>query len=408
MRQETRNRVLKNTALYSFVAIVFLGISFGTSLTIGNFSNFLPYLPENLERMSVSLILIPAVGCVTFFYLAGIFGVVFEGKINQILVGSFYSAGIVSFLGFFLIMRPQTRLTGLLLMGGFAVFVTNSVFSAFSEIWNLTSVKMISRSATLFILGQVVIQLINETMVPSELLLNQGQISVVNEIVLWTFTSSSILSLFGMLKNSKNGYFSSIGSMTSSIAFVLGIGVLGSIYLSFVQGNLVEVSPVMEQLSPYIEWTGIVLLAAVVFTVMRRGMTRTLISPAVIGSWSKHVQDTSLNKGEKLTELTGILDHFILEGKKENILVRFFHFLRENRVSEEEMRLVLMELINYEDDPPPGFSVRGSHQAIENKNQFERMNVLERTVRRINSLDLPDSERLLDLRSFKETNGVLM
>ncbi len=72
------------------------------------------------------------------------------------------------------------------------------------------------------------------------------------------------------------------------------------------------------------------------------------------------------------------------------------------------MRLVLMELINYEDNPPPGFSVRGSFQAIENKNQFERMNVLERTVRRINSLDLPDTERLLDLRSFQETDGVLM
>ncbi|NIW14657.1 MAG: hypothetical protein GWN31_12185, partial [Candidatus Thorarchaeota archaeon] len=124
MKQETRNRILKNTGLYIFVAIVFLGISFGTNLTIGDFSNFLPYLPENLERMSISLILVPAVGCVTFFYLAGIFGVVFEGKINQVLVGSFYAAGIVAFLGFFLIMRPQTRLTGLLLMGGFAVFVT--------------------------------------------------------------------------------------------------------------------------------------------------------------------------------------------------------------------------------------------------------------------------------------------
>lgn len=378
-------------------------MSFGTKLTIGNFSNFLPYLPENLERLSISLILVPAVGGVTFLYLAGVFGLVFEGKINQVLIGSLYSAGIVAFLGFFLIMRPQTRMTGLLIMGGFAIFVTYNIFSALSETWNIPSIRIISRSATLFILGQVVIQLIKETMIPSELFLSQKQIIIINDIILWAFTSSSILSLFGILKNSKNGYLSSIGSMTSSIAFVLGISVLGSIYFSFVQGRLVEVSPVMEQLSPYVEWTGIVLLAAVVFTVMRRGMTSTLISPAIVGGWSKHVQDTSLTKGEGLSELTGILDHFITEGKRENVLVRLFHFLRENRVSEEEMRLVLMELINYEDDPPPAFSFRGGSQVIENKNQFQRMNVLERTVRRINSLDLPDSERLPDLRNFQES-----
>jgi hypothetical protein len=403
VKRDTRNRVLRNTGLYLFIATVFMVISLGTNLTVGHFSNFLPYLPDDLKVLDISLILIPAIGGITFIYLAGIFSMIFEGKLNQVLIGSLYSAGIVGFLAFFLMMRPNTRMTGFLIMGVFSLFVLYTLFSSLADVWRIPAVRVIAGSATLFISGQIIIQLVIEVMAPSDVLLNAEQIVLLNEIINWGFTTASVLTLFGIFKDSRNSYLSSIGSMTSSYAFVLGISMLGSIYLSFIRGRMTDVSPVITELSPYVEWTGIVLIAAMVFTIMRRGMTRSMISPAVVGSWAKHVQDTSLTKGEQLDELTGIIDDFVERGNREHLLVRLFHFLRENRVSEEEMKLVLSEVINFRDKDPPAFSLRGSSKEIEEANVYERMGVLMRTVRRINSLDLPESQLLPDLRIFEKS-----
>jgi hypothetical protein len=369
-------------------------VSFGTELTIGDLGYFLPYLPETIRLLKVSLIFIPLLGGFTFIYLAGVFSKLFDGRINQVIVGNLYSAGIVGFLAFFLIMKPDTRLTGLLILGGFGVFMLYYVLSTLADVRNIWALRVVSGSVTLFVIGEILVQLVESIFMPSQKLLTFEQILLLKEILFWGFTAASLLALVGIFKTSRNSYLASVGGITSSYIFTLGISLIGSLYLTFIRGTLTEVSPVLSQLSPYIEWMGIVLIAGMVFTVMRRGMSRSMISPAEIGSWSKHVQDTSLYKGEKLYEFTGIINGFIEEGARDHLLVKLFNFLRENRASEAEMSSVLSELINYEDQRVPSFSFAGNAEAIRRSNKSRRMEVLERTVRRIRSLEIKPFGRM--------------
>ncbi|MFP3950865.1 MAG: hypothetical protein ACLFVP_01790 [Candidatus Bathyarchaeia archaeon] len=402
MKRETRRRVIRSTMLYLLVAGVFLTISFATKYTIGDFDLFLPYLPSTLKSVSLSKILIPVVGGSTFIYLAGIFGCLFEGQLNQVFVGSFYSAGIVGFLAFYLILQPDTRFSGLLILAGFSVFVIYSVFSTLADIWNVWAVRIIAGSVAIFAMGEIIVNLMGAVLAPSEALLTIEQIIVLKEVLFWGFTAACMLNLTGVFKTSRNSYLASIGGITSNYLFSIPISLIGSLYVSFVNGRLLEVSPVIAQLRPYIEWTGIVLVAGMIFTVMRRGMNRSMMSPTEFGSWSKHIQDTSLTKGERLSEFTQIIDNFIEEGARSQLLVKLFTFLRENRASEAEVAQVLSELINYEDERLPAFSFTGRAEDIRQANRDSRMAVLNRTVRRIKSLDI---NPLRDVEESSELYG---
>jgi hypothetical protein len=158
--------------------------------------------------------------------------------------------------------------------------------------------------------------------------------------------------------------------------------------VNFISGNLTEVSPVMEQLSPYVEWTGIVIVGAFIFQIMRQGMSESMMVPTEIGNWSKHIQDTSATKGKALKDFTEIIEQFIQKGEKERLLVKLFAFLSDNRASEREMSDSLEEFIRYEDEKFPHFSKRGTSDKIEEQNRERRMLVLQRTVQRINDLGL--------------------
>ena len=59
--------------------------------------------------------------------------------------------------------------------------------------------------------------------------------------------------------------------------------------------------------------------------------------PTEIGEWGKHIQDTSSTKGKQLRDFTEIREEFVHDGRKEDLTVKLFRFLNENRASEKEM-----------------------------------------------------------------------
>jgi hypothetical protein len=166
------------------------------------------------------------------------------------------------------------------------------------------------------------------------------------------------------------------------------LSLIATLYINFISGSLTEVSPVIKQLSPYVEWTGIVIIGAFIFQIMRRGMTESMMVPTEIGSWVKHIQDTSATKGKALKDFTEIIDEFIQRGQKERLIVKLFRFLNENRASENEMAETLEEFIKYENQMFPHFSRRGTSDKIEEMNRERRMQVLQKTVERITALGL--------------------
>jgi len=390
MDAENRSRLIRSTALYLFVAGVLGGISLMTPFTVGDFGSFLPYMPEALVNEGIGLVLLPILGGITLFYAAAVLSIVFEGRLNRVLVSGMIAGGFTIIIALFMMLQPinlATQTAGLLVMVAFTVFFAYNLLAAVAAIREQHYIRVVSGAATIFIIGQICVQLVNLYMVTPGVPESDTAI-LIKEMFTWGFGAAAAVTLVGIFRDSKNPYMAQVGSIASSYPFVMAMSLIGTLYFNFVSGRLIQVNPVISQLSPYVEWTGIVIVGALIFTVVRRGMQESMMVPFEAGVWAKHVQDLSPTKGKALEDFTGIIDEFVKEGHKDRILVKLFRFLEENRATEPETASTLRELINYEDDRPPSFARRGSAERVEKQNQERRMELLKRTVDRINQLGL--------------------
>lgn len=390
MEHETRGRLIRATVLYIFVLAILGILSFASSVTVGDVASFLPYIPEAMAPAGIYIILVPVIVGLTFFYLASLIGVLFEGNINSVIISGLYAGGFASLIIVFMILQPvseATQVAGYLFMGSFAVYFLYSILATIAKLRNQFYIRVISGSLAIFIIGQMCVQLVNLYMVVPGVP-ESGQVTLIKSMLTWGFSAASVVTLVGIFRDSRNPYLAQIGGIASNYFFVVSLSLIGTLYINFMSGALTEVNPVIKQLSPYVEWTGIVIIGAFIFQIMRRGMTESMMVPTEIGSWTKHIQDTSATKGKSLKDFTEIIDEFIQQGYKERLIVKLFRFLNENRASENEMSDSLVEFIKYEDQTFPHFARRGTSEKIEEMNRERRMLVLKKTVDRINALGL--------------------
>ncbi len=390
MEKETRTGLIRATGGYLVVALILLGISFGTPLTIGEIGSFLPYIPEDLSSVGVYVLFIPLLVGISLFYLASLIGALFEGRINNVIVSGLYAGGFASFIIVFMILQPMseaTQVAGYLFLGSYAVYFIYTLISLIAELRNQNYIRVISGALAIFIVGQVCVQMVNLYMVIPGVPESE-QVSLIKEMLNMGFAVASGITLVGIFKDSRNVYLAQFGGIASNYFFVTSLSLIGTLYLNFIGGRLTEVNPVIRQLSPYVEWTGVVIVGAFIFTVMRRGMSETMMVPTELGDWGKHIQDTSSTKGKQLRDFTEIIEEFVHAGKKEYLTVKLFRFLNENRASEQEMGESLKELIHYEDQKHPNFAKRGASKKVDENNQERRMQILAKTVQQINGLGL--------------------
>ena len=405
MEAENRGRLIRATVLYLFVAVVLSGISFATPYTVGDFGTFLPYLPDSLIHVGISVVLLPLLAGITLWYLGALLSIIYEGKLNRVIVSGLYAGGFAAIIAVFMVLQPisePSKMAGYLVIAAFALFFTYNILSAVAEIRDQFYIRVISGSATIFIIGQIAIQMVNLYMTTPGVPVS-GQVLLIRDMLNWGFAVAAAITMIGIFRDSRNPYLSEIGGIAASYFFVLAMSLIGTLYVNFITGRLKAVSPVIEQLSPYVEWTGIVIVGALIFTVMRRGMKESMMTPIEVGPWVKHIQDTSATKGKSLTDFTEILDEFVRDGKKERVLVKLFMFLDENRAAEAEITVTLRELINYEDERPPSFSRRGTSDRIERVNQERRLELLGRTVEGIDRLGLGGLLRKPEQRVSQES-----
>ncbi len=390
MENETRSRLIRATGMYFFVVAILAILSFASRVTIGDVGSFLPYIPEEMAPAGIYIIMVPVMVALTFFYLASLIGSLFEGKINRVIISGLYAGGFASLIIVFMILQPvseDTTVAGYLFMGSFAVYFLYSILATIAELRSQFYIRVIAGALSIFIIGQVCVQLVNLFMVIPGVPESE-QVTLIKEMLNWGFNVASMITLVGIFKDSRNPYLAQIGGIAANYFFVVSLSLIGTLYINFISGSLTDVSPVIKQLSPYVEWTGVVIIGAFIFQIMRRGMTESMMVPTEIGSWTKHIQDTSATKGRALKDFSEIIDEFIQKGHKEKLLVKLFRFLNENRAAENEMADSLEEFIKYEDQKFPHFSRRGTSDKIEEMNKERRMQILQKTVKRINALGL--------------------
>lgn len=390
MPSEDRSSIIRASVLYVvFTAIMGL-LSFATPYKVQDFGTLLPYIPTNLKDADVGVLLIPIIVGVTLFYLGVMINYFFEGRLTQVLVFGLYAAAFVSVFAVYMILQPlsaATQYAGFLVFGAYAAYFTYTMLSMMAEIRGQHYLRVVSGSALTFVLGQICIQLVNVYMtdpsvpVPSE-------VALIRDMLRWGFAAASVVTLFGIFRESRNAYLVQVGGIASNTFLVMAVSLIGTLYIYFLNGRLISVAPVIAPLAKYVEWTGVVILGALIFTIMRRGMSESLMAPGELGSWVKHIQDISPTKGKALENFTVIIDEFITDGRKDRLLVKLFIFLDENRASETEVTQTLGEIINYESEQYPSFSKRGVSDRIERMNQKNRMEILQRTLNKINSLGL--------------------
>jgi hypothetical protein len=194
---------------------------------------------------------------------------------------------------------------------------------------------------------------------------------------------AAVFTLFAVFKDSENPYLSSFGGLASNYLVSVSISLISGLYYGFFLGGLAELAPGISQLTPYVEWTGICIFAALMFTVMRRGMQRSIMVRNRLGDWRKHLQQVTTYKGDRFVGFTEMIEEFVTHGNKDRLLVKLALFLNENHVPDDEISELLGELIKYRDEEKPDISRRGRALVIDNRNMESRLAILQRTISRM-------------------------
>ena len=408
MEKEVKRRILRNSALYGVFAALVLWLVFFNEFTIGDFRGFLPYLPDQLMSTSISVVLIPLLVSVSVFYAASIFSAAFEGTLNDVIVSNLYAIGFAAFFALSLIYSPGSKMLnsmGYLFLEAFVVLLIYNSIATLSRVWKAHAVKAVVASATIYIEGQIAMRLLALFVGSSGAPLPGDLVAALNELLNLGFTVAAAVSILAILKTSRNPTLSAVGGVASNYPFVVSVCVIGSLYFNYFRGTLMYVSPGIANLSPYIEWTAICIVAALIYTRTRKGIQTSMTTRAQLGDWIKHMQEVSTYKGDRFVGFTETVNDFIEHGQRDLLLVKLSMFLNDNRVGDEEISLLLSDLINYEDEKKPVFSIKGRASDIEKENEARRRRVLQGTVSKILPLGFGGSAGLRSPRPGDEVRS---
>jgi hypothetical protein len=372
---------LRRTALYGLFAGILGWLIYFNDYTLRDLGNFLPMSPQ-MASMSLEVILIPLLASITIFYVASIVGIVFEGVLAEVLAGTLYAAGFASFFALLLILQPGENINqaGYLLSAAFGVVLANNIVSTLARLRKSQALKAVAVSATIFLEGQIALRLISILIGASGASMPPGLAEAIAEFLSLGITIAAVFTLFAAFKASGNAYLAALGGIASNYLFSVSLSVIGALYYGFFLGGLSAFAPSIKNLSPYVEWTGICIFAAIIFTVMRRGMQGSIMVRNRLGEWRKHLQQVTTYKGDRFVGFTEVVDDFIEGGNRERLLVKLALFLHENQAGDDEISGLLAELINYEDEESPDLARTGRSEAIENQNKLKRLDLLQRTI----------------------------
>ena len=384
MSSSERSPFLRRTIIYGLFAGILVYLIYFKDFTLGDLGNFLPMSPQ-IGSISLEIILIPLLASITIFYIASIVGIAFEGILAEVLAGTLYAAGFASFFALFLILQPgqSTHQAGYLLSAAFGVILVNNLVSTLARLRKSQALKAVAVSATIYLEGQIALRLISLLIGASGASMLPGLAEAITEFLSLGITIAAIFTMFAAFKASGNAYLAALGGIASNYLFSVSLSLIGALYYSFFLGGLSAFAPSIRNLSPYVEWTGICIFAAIIFTIMRRGMQGSIMVRNRLGEWQKHKQQVTTYKGDRFVGFTSVVDDFIEHGNREKLMVKLALFLHENQAGDDEISGLLAELINYEDEKSPALSRAGRAEAIANQNKLRRLDLLQRTIANI-------------------------
>lgn len=375
---------MRSTFLYGIFAVFMVWLIYFNEFKLGGLGHFLP-MSEKMAQMSLDILLVPLLASVSVFYAGVVVNRALEGPLAELLVGSLYAGGFATFFALFLILNPgeMVNQAGILLSAAFVVLLAYNSLATVSRLRRLPALRASAISATIYLEGQIIYRVIALLIKSSSSTTPPELITAVGEFVNLGVSIAAVFTLMAVFKTSGNPYLSALGGIASNYLFSVSLSLIGALYYGFFLGGLSSFAPSISNLSPYVEWTGICVFAALIFTVMRRGMQGSIIVEDRLGQWKKHLQDVTTYKGDRFVGFTEIIDDFVERGDKQRLLIRLTLFLHENHIADDEISRLLAELIGYEDQKKPAISRSGRAVVIDDENMDRRLEVLQRTITRI-------------------------
>jgi hypothetical protein len=398
---------MRSTFLYGIFVVFMVWLIYFNEFKLGGLGHFLP-MSEKMASMSLDILLVPLLASVSVFYAGVVVNRALEGPLAELLVGSLYAGGFATFFALFLILNPgeMVNQAGVLLSAAFAVLLAYNALATVSRLRRNPALRAAAISATIYLEGQIIYRVIALLIKSSSSTTPPELITAVGEFVNLGVSIAAVFTLMAVFKTSGNPYLSALGGIASNYLFSVSLSLIGALYYGFFLGGLSSFAPSISNLSPYVEWTGICVFAALIFTVMRRGMQGSIIVEDRLGQWKKHLQDVTTYKGDRFVGFTEIIDEFVEKGDKQRLLIRLTLFLHENHVADDEISRLLAELIGYEDQKKPAISRSGRAVVIDDENMDRRLKVLQRTITRIVPSGVQGVSASLGARANTEQAGV--
>ena len=384
MNRDARRSFIRSTVIFTLFAALLLWLILYNDYRLGDLGSFLP-MSEQMTPLSINIILVPLAVSATIFYIATLVGIFLEGPIAEITLGTLYAAGFGAFFSLFLILNPNAKIgqAGYYLMAAFAVLLVYNMISTISKLKDRSSVRSLAISATIFAEGQIAVRLVALLIDSSGATIHPEMAQAVAEFIGLGVTIAAFFTALAVFRNSRNSYLAALGGIASNYLFSVSLSLIGALYYGFFLGGLKAYAPNIVNLSPYVEWTGICVFAALIFTVMRRGMQGHVVVQDRLGEWRKHVQSVITYKGDRFVNFVNIVDDFVEKGNKQRLVVNLTLFLDENHITDGEVSEILGPLINYGDKEKPDLSRRGRALQVEEENKMNRLEVLRGTISRI-------------------------
>jgi hypothetical protein len=385
MPSKSKRSFTRSTTIYAVFAGILAWLIYFNDFRLGDLGAFLP-MSEQMATISLDVILLPLLISGSIFYVAGLVGITFEGTLAEMFIGTLYAAGFTSFFALFLIILPGSvniNTAGYLLLGAFGIVLLYNIVSTVARLKKKPYIRSVAISATIYAEGQIIMRFIFLLIGSSGATMPPEMVSAIGQFIDLGVTIAAIFTLFAVFKTSKNSYLSALGGIAGNYLFSVSLSLIGALYYGFFLGGLSTLAPSIRNLSPYVEWTGICVFAALIFTIMRRGMQGSIIVKDRLGQWKRHLQQITTYKGDRFVDFTRVVDDFVQRGERERLLVKLALYLDENQVADEEISRLLSDLINYEDEKKPAISRHGRTSKIEEDNMEKRLEVLQRTIGRI-------------------------
>ncbi|UCH57934.1 MAG: hypothetical protein JSV18_03270 [Candidatus Bathyarchaeota archaeon] len=384
MSSRMRGSILRRTMFYGLFAGLLGWIIYFYDLTLGDLGRFLPMSPQ-MAAMNLDVILLPLLAAISIFYTASVVSITLEGVFAEVLTGTLYAAGFASFFALFLVLQPGESIhqAGYLLAGAFAVILVYNIVSTAARLRKSQALKAVAVSATIFLVGQLILRLVTLLIGSTGAPMPPGMAEGLRDFISLGITIAGGFTLLAVFRSSGNPYLASLGGIASNYLFSVSLSLIGALYYGFFLGGLSAFAPSITNLSPYVEWTGICIFAAIIFTVMRRGMQGSIMIKNRLGEWQKHMQQITTYKGDRFVGFTEVIDDFVEKGNRDRLLVKLALFLHENQTSDDEISGLLGELINYGEEESPALARTGRAEKIESENMLKRLDLLQKTIRGI-------------------------